>query len=191
MKKLFLALCAVVALSCATVAKADIVDVVFDVSGIQSWDIQGDANNEIHFVDMGAGFDSYDIIGIGWDVNIEAFGASWRSEPSVLFVDSPIGLQLAPGTDDSAGGPTNYNSGGVLNLGDIDPTFPWNQLSNILTLEFFEGFDDVADAVDGQWVSGALIFRVQRNSSIPEPSTFALLGLGAIAAVSAVRRRVA
>lgn len=187
MKKLFLlamAFCAV-AIS-GNNLRADIVDVTFDVSGIASVDFLGDPDNVLGFIDLGAGFDNYHVIGIGWDVTLTAFGGSWLSEISVNFVDG--GVTLTPGFgDDFPGGPTPYSSGGVVDL--VGVALDWNQASNITNLEFFESFDDVGNADDGIWDSGLLTVRVERTVVVPEPGTAALLGVCLLVGGVASRRR--
>lgn len=155
--------------------------VSIDLAGIQSWDAAGSALNELLSVNIGA---NATVTGLGWDnVVIEAIGFSWISEARINFLNSAIGLNLAPGSADAfpgTGGP--YSSGGILDLASIDPTFPFQVgADGNLNLEFFESFDDVAGAADANWLSGTLTVQY-----VPTPGALAVLGLGGLVAT---RRR--
>jgi uncharacterized protein (TIGR03382 family) len=152
-----------------------------DLAGITSWDSAGSGLNELLSVHIGA---NATVTGLGWDnVVIEALGASWISEARVNFLNSGIGLNLAPGSADAfpgTGGP--YSSGGILDLASIDPTFPFQVGGDgMLNLEFFESFDDIAGAADANWISGTLTVQY-----VPTPGALAVLGLGGLVAT---RRR--
>ncbi|MBX3418677.1 MAG: PEP-CTERM sorting domain-containing protein [Pirellulaceae bacterium] len=183
MKKFFLVLLAMAIATAPRAASADIVDIGFDVTGILSMDGPGDPDNEIHSMDLGAGFDSYQVIGIGWDVELFADSPSWLSEMTVRFVEG--GLDLTPGVGVDNPGTQVFSSGGVVDL--VGLALDWTQLSNILTLEFFETFVDYNNDWDGIWNSGTLTVRVERFSAIPEPSSLCVLAVGAIGLL--VRRR--
>jgi PEP-CTERM motif len=79
-----------------------------------------------------------------------------------------------------------YSSGGILDLASIDPGLPiiFDNDDNI-RFEFWEGFDDLPNAVDGVWNSGTITLQFEATA-VPEPATMAVLGLGALAAM---RRR--
>ncbi len=151
-----------------------------DLAGIQSWDAAGSPFNHRISLFIGA---NATVVGIGWEnVVIETFGDSWLSETRINFLNSPVGLNLAPGSANAfpgVGGP--YSSGGLLDLASLDPTFPFQVgADGMLHLEFFESFDDVAGAPDAVWLSGTLMINY------PAPGS-----LGAMAAglVLAARRR--
>jgi hypothetical protein len=130
----------------------------FSIAGIPSVDLLGSPNNTVVFLNFGAGSA---VNGIGWNVDLEAFGASWRSELGVLITDSSGlgGFSLRPGTDDSPGGPTNYNSGGqILFLANYSIPDVVALGDGLIRLEFFESYDDAPGAADGRWVSGNLYF---------------------------------
>lgn len=155
----------------------------FDVTGIQSNNGAGDPGNTIVILDAAAaaGLPSgtpIEMNGVGWDVVIESFGASWLSEIAVGFgaEGGPTEINLRPGAGTNApGGPTPFASGGVLKFDTIP--LPNIVLPNgNLQMEFFESFDDDPAAIDGQWVSGTLNIQVT-----PEPASLSLLGLGALA----------
>lgn len=160
----------------------------FNVAGIQSWDAYQDPNNTIVVLDVAAcvGLASGTSIamnGIGWDVTLTALGGSWQSELRVYFDDNinpdGTGLFLRPGAGTNTPG-TGTFSNPVIKLPDVQiPIIPLP--NGMLRLDFHESFDDVNDQVDGTWDSGFLRIQVT-----PEPSTLALLGLGAL---GLIRRR--
>lgn len=124
-----------------------------DVTGIQSWDGIDDADNIVMDLDIGAG---NELEGASWDVNIATVGASWLSEASVQFSDSngsadPNAINLAPGAADGAPGAMDYSSGGIVLFSSVPLPNIVAGADGILRLQFFEGFDDVADAVDADW----------------------------------------
>ncbi|RMH13452.1 MAG: hypothetical protein D6695_03950 [Planctomycetota bacterium] len=150
-------------------------------SNVDSWDLEGDPDNVVAVFDMGG---PATIHGVGWDVSLQTFGASWLSEMVVSFgEDGGIpGLYLTPGINDGFAGTGSYSSGGIVDLGDNGiPDVV--MASGMMRLEFFESFDDVADAVDGQWLAGSTI--TLDMTIVPAPGALALLGLGGLA----IRRR--
>lgn len=164
--------------------------VPFNVAGIQSWDAPGGANNHVAFVDLAAALglpagSQVTMTGVGWDVTLQAFGASWLSEIGVTFgPDNDIAqINLRPGaaqTNTGGNQPVPFSSGGTIKFDSIP--LPNIVLHNgILRMEFFESYDDAAGVIDGQWVSGALFIQ-----AVPAPGAMALLGF---AGVAAARRR--
>lgn len=153
-------------------------DINFDTF---SFDGSGAVGNSVLTANIGAG---NTITGIGWDVTIEAVGASWLSEATFRFADSSFndaGLFLRPGagTDNNGGNvPTNFSSGGLIDLSD-------NAIANItladgiLQIEIFESYDDVSGAIDA-FVSGTLTLGLLNE--VPAPGAAALFGLGGLAA---------
>lgn len=163
--------------------------VPFDVTGIPSHDALGlPGNTIINFnIAAAAGLPNGTPMvmnGIGWNVNLSAFGGSWLSELRVYFDDNinpdNTGLFLRPGAGSNFPGDNVNFQNGVIKL--VDVAIPDIPLPNgILRLDFHESFDDVAGADDGLWKSGQLLIQVT-----PEPASLALLGLGALALI---RRR--
>jgi len=149
-----------------------------------SFDGAGAVGNSVISVNIGAG---NTITGIGWDVDIETVGASWLSEPVFRFADSSFAdaglfLTVGIGNDNNGGNvPTNFSSGGVLDLSDN--TIPNITLADgILQIEIFESYDDVPGAIDA-FISGTLTLGL---AEVPAPGAAALFGLGAL---GATRRR--
>lgn len=152
-----------------------------DLSGFTSFDEPGNPINQLAGINIGGDFL---VTGIGWsNVTIQTVGASWLSEATIGFLDSPIGLQLSPGSADATPGTGTYSSGGILDLASIDPTFPFTAgADGIVNLEFFETFVDNAGAADAFWLSGTLTIEY-----VPAPGALAMLGLGGL--VAGRRRR--
>lgn len=155
----------------------------FNVTGIQSWDAPGSPNNQVFFVNVGAGVA---VNGMGWDVSLTAFGLSWRNELRVLVTDSSAlgGFNLAPGTDGSPGGPTTYSSnGGILKLANYNIPDVVALGDGLIRLEFFESYDDGVNVQDGVWNSGFLFLQV-----VPTPASAGLLGLAGVGLLGRKRR---
>ncbi len=188
MRNLF-AIVAIATLTTVAGAQEGIV-IDYDITGAQSWDDFGAAANEVQAIDAAAliGLPSGTPVvlhGIGWDVTIETVGASWLSEASLYFDDNVapdgVGLFLTPGLGDNMPGTQSYTSGGLIDLSD-------NGIDNIalpdglLRLELYESFDDVAGAVDADYLATSVLHL----DLVPEPAGLTLLGLGALALI---RRR--
>jgi hypothetical protein len=148
------------------------------------WDLQGDPDNVVVTLDLNAllggaaGADAF-VTGIGWDVTVTTTDPSWLSEATYNFNGE---IFVTPGIGEDVPGTNSYSSGGILDLGD-------NALPDILaaggilTIEFFDSFDDFADAIDG-FSSGTLTLAV--DYKVPAPAGLAVLGLGGLVAT---RRR--
>lgn len=111
----------------------------------------GDPDNSTVNLDIGAG---NALIGIGWEVTVEAFDPSLLSESVMAFVPTAgddTGLFLTVGVDDEAPGVGTYSSGGVLMLEDngIDPV-PANANGN-LHIEWHDAFADFPDDIESVW----------------------------------------
>ena len=177
------AIAAAALLGIAGLAMAEGEAVVIDISGVESWDLEGDASNTILNVDLASAVglpagSPVTITGIGWDVTYETVGASWLSESTISFGDTlgAPSLFLTPSGTGAPGIESNASDGILklvdLGLEDIPVT------DGVVDIEFFETFDDVADEVDGFYQTGStLTLQV-----VPAPGAMALLGLAGVAA---------
>lgn len=169
----------------------------FNVAGITSWDAQGSGFNTVVNFDLASALGyapgtPITMNGIGWNVTLQAQGASWLSEMGIYFDDSVApdlsGLFLRPGASvTSPGGnlPTNFNSGGIIKLAPNN--IPNILLPNgVLRMEFYESYDDLSAAIDGDWLSGSLQIQTVEQA-VPAPGVAGLFGLAGLAA--ARRRR--
>ncbi len=152
-----------------------------DVSGLESWDLQGDASNVVILFDTGLPGEALN--GVGWDVELNGIGASWLSEINIGFTDSAINPGVVTGamTATQVGPPEQATSGGVIKFADLaiaDIPLP----DGLVRVEIFESYDDVADAADGFFGANSTVTL----QVTPEPASLALLALGGVAVL---RRR--
>lgn len=141
-----------------------------DISGMASWDFQGDPDNEILELFIGFAIP----IGIEWDVYITTVGTSWADE--VTFGIADESLLISPGAGDALP-VTNMNYQGSVYGGFM------GSLDGVMEIEIFEtGFDDNANAIDAYFEQGSRITVV-----FPAPSGLAMLGFGGL--MCARRRR--
>ncbi len=150
--------------------------ITLDLSGINSWDLQGDDSNEQLAVYQPM-FNW--VIGVSWDVTIVTNGGSWLSEAVIGFEDE---LFLTPGIGNDFAGTLSFSSGGMVDLIGEGLDFFYSP-DGFLDIEFFESFDDVADEVDAYFAAGSTI---QVKFAYPAPGSLALLGF---AGIGASRRR--
>lgn len=129
---------------------------ILDISGEQSWDSLYDSSNTILYVPINAG----DLMtGIGWDVNLATIGYSWLSEARFYFDGSDrdgYGLFLTPGYLDGTPG-TGYYTNSVIDLVANGIPYIPIQADGQLWIELFEGYDDVNDAADADWLTTSLL----------------------------------
>lgn len=174
----------------AAPASAATVILTVDVSQVVSIGEQFDPANTI--LEFAVPTDAF-VTGIGYDVTLQAFSPSWLSEITVGFLDSGVGLQLTPAVGEDAPGTGTFSSGGLIDLGSIDPDFPFAVTDGFLSLEFFEAFDDAGVSPDGAWLSGTLTFQYETadvvNPAIPEPASWAMMISGFGLVGGAMRRR--
>jgi hypothetical protein len=120
--------------------------------------------------------------GIGWDVCLTTVGGSWMSEARFYFDGSDhdfSGLFLTPFFANSAPGSGCTTSGGTIDLTDNGiPDIPILADGN-LYIQLFEGFDDVADAVDADWDAPSSLSIVYTPPvAVPTVGQWGLIVLG-------------
>ena len=123
-----------------------------DISGTDSWDGYLDTSNPI----LQQAIPTGDLMtGIGWGVTISTIasglpGTSYVSEAKIYFDGSDqdgSGLFLTPGVSMSSPGSAFFTSGGIIDLSDNGiPDIPI-LADGMLHLQFYEGYDDVANAM--------------------------------------------
>jgi hypothetical protein len=166
-----------------------------DVTGIMSCDAEGSLLNTKLPVDLfdllgitdPTPNDSVVLTGIGWNVTqtsgLDAAGNSWLSEMTIGIDyenDGTNDLYLTPSNSDMVGTESN-DSQGIIDLvtaGQANGTSP----TGIVTIEFFESFDDEANACEGIYDSGSLMLDV---TPVPEPA----LSIWPLLALSLLLRR--
>jgi hypothetical protein len=175
-----ISIAATAVLAAASFAAAD--TFVINVDGVESWDSEGSPNNTVLSFDVASAIGlpaGTDVIWTGaeWDVTITPQGGSWYSEAVVGFDTG--NLSFAPGFGDDFSGTDPLSYSGVVNFQEALGT-DFLIAGGVLTLEFYESFDDAVDTIDALW-SGSLTLTV-----IPAPGAMALLG---VAGLAGTRRR--
>jgi hypothetical protein len=153
-----------------------------DFNNIYSFGEKGNEGNTTLSFDLGP---LSHITGFSWNVNVTAFDPSWLSELTVELTNSSgEGFSLRPVDDVDASG--TQSASGSVDLLNSGLAF-YTRADGRLQMEFFEFYNDFADAVDGRWNSGrfSIIY-----TPIPEPATMALFGAGLLAVLSRGRRRL-
>lgn len=165
--------CSILAMS----AHAD----VLDLTGLQSWDLDGDPSNET-MIYTPAGTPPFNVIlAIDYDITIETAGASWLSEVNIRFGNSDGTFHgvwpdtFAPGLGDDYAGTQRYT-------GSFQTDIHLNS-DGEFHISLFESFDDTADAVDAVLLDGS---TMSLGYFIPAPSSAMLMGL---AGMLVTRRR--
>lgn len=116
-----------------------------DVSGMASWDFQGDPDNDIVSLAIGGAIP----IGIEWDLYITTVGVSWAEEVTLGIADESLTINPAFG-DAFSVIIMNYQGslfGGFSGSPD-----------GVLEIELYEvGFDDNPNGIDAFFESGSTI----------------------------------
>ena len=177
-RKLFIML----AVCLATPALAD--DTI-DISGLQSWGLDGDVTNETGIFYPGA-LDpelGYIILRIDYDITIQTFGSSWLSDLNIRFGNSDATFHgswpdtFIPGAGANSGGTQRFTGSFFTDIHlNKDAEFH---------VELFESFDDVAGGPDAVLLPGSTLTF---GRFIPAPGGATTLGLGLLA-IGARRRR--
>ncbi|MFY9509657.1 MAG: PEP-CTERM sorting domain-containing protein [Rubrivivax sp.] len=172
---------AAAALLAVLAAPAAAAEFVFDFSNLYSSGVKGDGENTTLSFELGAGAR---ITGFSWTVDVSTFGESWLSEVTLDFTNNlGAGVQFSPAMEVYA--PGSQSSSGSLNLVNAGQSFALGN-DGKLYLEFYESYDDIAAAPDARWNHGTLTFQL---APVPEPSSYAMLGLGLLAVGAATHRR--
>lgn len=155
-----------------------------DLSGLETWDAEGDASNTVltHVI---AGDDIL-VTAIAWDViqfaGLDLDGASWLSEMTIgmdFDGDGINDLYITPSATDSPGSEAN-SSGGFLDL--TDNGIPdMLAVGGTVNIELFESFVDDPDLAEGVFEQGSSV-----SFLVPAPGAGALLCMGGLVAT---RRR--
>jgi len=169
-----LAICATVAMSCSA-------QETLDVSGLQSWGLDGDADNETMALFPAGGAPFNVILEISYDLTIETIGGSWLSEVNVRFGNSTGTFDGNWPDTFTPGFGSNFN-GTQRFTGSFFTDFHLNA-DGELWISLFESFDDNVGAVDAIFLPGSTITV---GYFLPSPGTGAILGMGAF---FATRRR--
>jgi len=159
-----------------------------DISGLDSWDVEGDLDNVVFTYDLaaGAGFASgTDLVvsAVAWDTIFTSAGASWGSEATIAMDFDGDGMNDLYITPSSTGAPVTSeanSSGGFVYLNDAG-IGDILAVDGTIVIELFESFDDVDGVVDGTWGPDSSV-----SFLVPAPGAAALLGLGGLVAT---RRR--
>ena len=165
---------AIAALAAAAgLASAD--TLVIDVSGIESWEFQGDALNTILNVMVGS---NATITNIAWDVNLTTLGLSWAEENTMGFFGDSEQVFAGVGVDAVT---TNVNFAGSQSSSIV------LGVDGMLDIEFYETeWNDNTAAVDGFYEANSSI-TLTGTGFVPTPGSLAVLGLGGL--VAGRRRR--
>lgn len=158
----------------------------FDVSGILSYEFQGDVLNEWYSINVAP---NGRLTAVGWEVSLYADPPSWLSEMTVGIYGLEDGLTLRPGAGVNSAGAMDFSSGGLIDLIGLGLDFEVDA-GGVLWLEFYEvNWNDWPGDWDGIWESGTITFQVTAESTVPEPASFGLAGLALLGLGLANNRR--
>ncbi len=167
-------------LACSALAISAHADVL-DLSGLQSWDLDGDVSNETRIFHPTGGAPFNVILTIDYDITIETVGASWLSEVVIRFGNSDGTFHgvwpdtFTPGVGNDIAGTARFTGSFQTDI-HLNPDGEFH-------VSLFESFDDTADAVDAILLDGS---TMTLGYFIPAPSSAMLLGFSGMLAT---RRR--
>jgi hypothetical protein len=157
--------------ACALTAAASAQEsLVVDVSGIESFNTLGSVENTVLTFEL---LPNATVVGLEWDVVLQANGGSWLSEMTIAFGSTAV--VFAPSDTNSPGGNLPEANSGSANLVDLGLAFDVAG-DGILRMEFFESFYDTGVVPNGVWVSGTITVQY-----VPAPAGLALLGAAGLA----------
>lgn len=171
------------ALIAAAIAMPAIAQDTIDISGLESWGLDGDPQNQVGVFFPGP-LDpelGYIILRIDYDITIQTFGNSWFSDLTVRFGNSDGTFHgswpdtFVPGAGADFGGMQRFT-------GSFETDIHLNEDAEF-HIELFETFDDNPGALDAFLMPGST-FTI--HPFIPAPGTASML---AIAGLAATRRR--
>lgn len=150
-----------------------------DISGLQSWNLDGDPSNQTGVYYPGS-LDpelGYIILYIEYDITIQTIGESWLSEVNLRYGNSDGTFHgswpdvLTPGIGADYSGTQRFTGSFLTDIHlNIDGEFH---------VELFESFDDDPFAADAILLPGSTLTF---GRFIPTPSGITLLGIAVLAA---------
>jgi hypothetical protein len=160
--------------ACALTAAASAQEsLVVDVSGIESFNTLGSVENTVLTFEL---LPNATVVGLEWDVVLQANGGSWLNEMSIAFGSTAEDFVFfAPSGTNSPGGNLPEANSGSANLVDLGLAFDVAG-DGILRMEFYESFYDTGVVPNGVWVSGTITVQY-----VPAPAGLALLGAAGLA----------
>lgn len=173
------------ALIAAAFATPSLAQDIVDISGLESWGLDGDLQNQVGVFFPGP-LDSelgYIILRIDYDITIQTFGNSWFSDLTVRFGNSD-GTFHGSWPDTFVPG-AGANFGGIQRFtGSFETDIHLNE-DGEFHIELFETFDDNPGALDAFLMPGST-FTFHRF--IPAPGTASTLALAGLAMTRRRRR---
>lgn len=165
-----IAACALIGLPSAALG-----DLILDLSGMQSWELDADPLNELRVFDLGpapTGF-GHIILEIRYDITIQTFASSWLSDVNIRFGNSDGTFHgdwpdtFAPGAGLNTGGTQRFTGSFFTDIHLND--------DNAFHIELFESVNDVAGGPDAILLDGSTMTLVP---FIPAPGTAPVLAFG-------------